>query len=148
MTPDQLRQHVIAPTLINMGMWSQEAEDLLLETAMHESDRLKRITQYTGPALSYYQIEPATLHDLYDSFLRYKPELLKKLDGFRSPNLSQNDNLRMNGAYATAAARLQYYRQPGAIPDTIEGRAAYWKRYWNTPLGRGTEIKYINDNKG
>lgn len=148
MNIDQLRQHIIAPVLISMDMWSQEAEDLLLGTAIHESDGLKRITQYgSGPALSYYQMEPATLHDLYDNYLRFHPDKQKLLDKFKAPGLSQADNLRMNAAYATAAARLQYYRVPTRIPTSFEGQAEYWKKHWNTHLGAGTVEQYIEHAK-
>jgi len=148
MTPDQLRQHIIAPVLISMDMWSQEAEDLLLGTAIHESDGLKRITQYgSGPALSYYQMEPATLQDLYDNYLKFHPDKQKLLDKFKAPGLTQADNLRMNAAYATAAARLQYLRKKGKIPSSLEGAAHYWKKHWNTHLGAGTVEQYIEHAK-
>lgn len=148
MTPDQLRTHIIRPVLKTMVMWSQEAEDLLLGTAIHESDGMKRITQYSGPAVSYYQMEPETLHDLYDHYLRYHADKLAKLDKFKAPGLSQADNLKMNAAYATAAARLQYYRQPAPIPKTLEGQAEYWKKFWNTELGKGTVEQYVKHAEG
>ena len=148
MIPNELREKIIRPVLKSMEMWSEEAEDLLLGTAIHESDKLKRITQYgNGPALSYYQMEPATLHDLYDNYLRFHPEKLKLLDKFKAPGLAQADNLRMNMAYATAAARLQYYRRPEAIPTTLEGQATFWKSAWNTELGAGTVEQYIEHAK-
>lgn len=131
-----------------MDMYSVEAVELLLGTAIHESDGLKRITQYgSGPALSYYQMEPATLHDLYDNYLRYHTEKLKLLDSFKCFGLSQNDNLLMNVAYATAAARLQYYRSPHIIPKKLEGQAIMWKDVWNTHLGAGTVEQYIDHAK-
>ena len=43
----------------------------------------------------------------------------------------------------TAICRIHYWRKPGAIPAEIEGQAAYWKRHYNTPLGRGTVEKYL-----
>jgi len=32
------------------------------------------------------------------------------------------------------------------IPTTLDGRAAYWKKYYNTPAGAGTVAKYIRNN--
>lgn len=146
MTPDQFRKHVVSPVLAKMDMWSMDAENLLVGTAIHESDGMRRITQYNGPALSYYQIEPDTLDDLYNNFLVYRPEMKELLDDFKIPSLSNNYNLMMNAAYATAAARLQYYRVKEAIPKSLEGQAAYWKKYWNTEKGAGTDQQYIDHN--
>ena len=35
-------------------------------------------------------------------------------------------------------ARLKYKRIPEEIPNTIEGRAGYWKKHYNSELGKGT----------
>jgi len=32
------------------------------------------------------------------------------------------------------------------IPNTLNGRAAYWKKHYNTPAGAGTVAKYIRNN--
>ena len=32
------------------------------------------------------------------------------------------------------------------IPNTLNGRAAYWKKHYNTPAGAGTAAKYIRNN--
>jgi len=45
------------------------------------------------------------------------------------------------------ACRLVYKLVPESIPDTIEGRAAYWKKYYNTSAGKGTVEKYIENAK-
>lgn len=50
-----------------------------------------------------------------------------------------------NLAYATAVCRLQLYRARPPLPaaDDVAGLAAYWKRFWNTAKGRGTEEQFI-----
>jgi len=45
------------------------------------------------------------------------------------------------------SCRLTYKLVPEAIPDTVEGRAAYWKKYYNTVAGKGTEEEYIENAK-
>jgi len=146
MITSHFREYIIRPTITAMGMWSPEAENLLLGTALHESGGLEKIKQDgNGPALGFYQMEPATLKDIYKNYLNAradKSELLKK---FRIPHLSIEDNLRGNPLYQTAAARLHYYRVPEPIPDTVHEQAAYWKKYWNTPKGKGTVQKYLGD---
>lgn len=143
MTPDQLGQHIIEPVLLSMNMYSKEAYNLLLGTALHESDGLKRITQYNGPALGYWQMEPNTLDDLYNSYLGFRPGKRALLENKTIPSMTTEDNLKMNPVYACAAARLHYLRQPSHIPIDIWGQAKYWKKYWNTFEGKGTVEQYL-----
>lgn len=148
MTPEQLRKHIIKPALEHMRMWSQEAEDLVLRTAYHESDKLRRITQYDGgPARSYFQIEPATLFDLYDNYLRYRTEIKDCLDSLKIKMYTDEENLLRNCMYAAAVCRLCYYRKPGAIPSDLKGQAEYWKEHYNTHLGKGTVEEFIENVK-
>ena len=148
MTPDQLRDYIIIPVLARMEMLTKDAEDLVLATAIHEGHNLKRITQYNGgPARSYYQIEPATLNDLYKNYLSYRPDKKELLDSFMIPMYDRVDNLVMNTAYATAACRLIYYRVRDAIPSTLEGKARYWKEHYNTHLGKGSVDDFISNVK-
>ena len=52
-------------------------------TACHESGGFRYDRQVGGgPALSYYQIEPDTLFDLYKNYLGYRPERKGLLDQF------------------------------------------------------------------
>lgn len=143
MTPDQFGQHIIEPTLLKMHLFSKEAYNLMMGTALHESDGLKRITQYVGPALGYWQMEPNTLYDLYDSYLAFRPGKRAMLDNFSIPSMTLEDNLKVNPCYACAAARLQYLRQPGHIPQDFKGQAEYWKKHWNTEYGKGTVDEYL-----
>jgi len=48
-----------------------------------------------------------------------------------------------NLRYSVAMCRIHYYRQPGAIPKDIQGQAEYWKKYYNTPMGKGTADDYV-----
>ena len=41
--------------------------------------------------------------------------------------------------------RITYKLRPEAIPDTVIGRAAYWKKFYNTIAGKGTEVEYIEN---
>lgn len=148
MTPEREEyKEKIRITIARVNLFSQPAEDLLFETALHESGGLKYRKQINGPALSFFQIEPDTLHDLYDNYLKFRDDKKQLLDQFLDDEISLEENLRNNDEYAIVAARLQYYRKPGAIPEDLEGRAEYWKEHWNTEEGAGTVEKYINDYK-
>lgn len=41
--------------------------------------------------------------------------------------------------------RLKYMLVPAPIPDTVEGRARYWKEHYNTAAGKGEPQEYINN---
>jgi len=148
----QLRRYVIKPTLHEMGLWSQDAEDLLIGTAAHESNGFKALHQYgSGPALSMYQIEPATHDDLWLNTvpgLRNKiPQAIAALEGMVAKRYVLQppaDYLMFSLEYATAICRLVYYRVPSAIPADLDGQAAYWKRYYNTSYGSGQASEWLD----
>jgi hypothetical protein len=39
--------------------------------------------------------------------------------------------------------RLKYWRVPEKLPTTLEERAKYWKKWYNSGKGKGTESHYI-----
>ncbi len=146
MDPIQFRDLVIAPTLRRIELYSEAAANLLLGTALHESGGLRYIRQLPdGPALGPYQMEPDTHHDLYENYLNFRPRLLAKLADFTTPYEPQSDQLIWNFTYATAVARLQYFRKPEPLPpaDDLDGLADYWKKHWNTERGAGTVEQFI-----
>jgi len=48
---------------------------------------------------------------------------------------------------ACLMARLHYLRIPKPIPDSISDQAKYWKKYYNTSLGKGTVEGYLSKNQ-
>lgn len=160
--PAHLRSHVITPVLQAMDMWSPAAENLLLGTAMQESRCGEHLVQLGGPALGIFQIEPATAHDLIFRYLDRRPDLRRRFE--RSFRLLDSrpvnwtsasprdiaDELITDLRFSTAVARLRYWIVPEALPaaDDVGGLARYWKQYYNTHLGRGTEEEWMtNYNK-
>jgi len=137
----------LRPTLHEIGMYSPSAEKLLLMTACHESAGFKYRRQVGGPALSFFQMEPNTLTDLYDNYLSYRPDRLAMLDQYRPLPLSHTEALERIDAYACAAARLQYSRVKEPLPEASDdwGMAEYCKEHWNTTAGKATPQKYYDD---
>lgn len=149
MNARQLRELVIQPTLKALGMYSKEAEDLVLGTACQESHCGEYIRQLgckgqTG-AFGIYQMELATARDIYDNYLRYHPETYKIVEELRGPAMTITDALVLNLAYATAMCRIHYRRVKPAIPYTTDGQAEYWKKYYNTIKGKGTVNEYLTN---
>jgi hypothetical protein len=143
--PIHLTKYVIRPVLKDLGLYSVPAEQLVLGTACQESQCGRWLKQLgNGPALGIYQMEPATHDDIWDNFLEHRDKLVEKVKGFwinTSSDLA--DELVGNLYYATAMCRIHYLRVPEPIPDTLIGQAYYYKRYYNTPLGKATAEEYI-----
>ncbi len=141
--PGQFRRLVIRPALRAIGLCSPAAERLLLGTALTESG-LRRLHQVDGPALGIFQIEPATHADVWANYLAYRENLASRVASLASeqPRL---DQLVWNLAYATAIARLIYYRRPEPLPaaDDLAGLARYWKAHFNTALGAGSAEDFL-----
>lgn len=151
MNSDQLRDLVVTPTLKYLDpviRFSEAAVELLMMTAAHESHLGEYIAQVGGPALGIYQMEPATENDIWKNFLVYRDVLPEKVDNIE-PEISVISPLIESIAYATAMARVHYFRVPEALPEgslqneeTIRKLAAYAKKYYNTELGKATEEDY------
>ena len=146
----QLRNYVIRPTLEKLDMWNLSAENLLVGTAAQESNIGSKLVQVpNGPALGIYQIEPNTDKDVWDNFLEFKASLALIVNDLLIPGVNRRFNLIVNLAYQTAIARLVYYRASESLPESedIVGLAAYWKKYFNTPKGKGEPKQFIENYK-
>lgn len=126
-------------------MNTPEAVELLVGTAITESN-LRHLYQVRGPALSFFQIEPSTANDLIDNFILQRDDLHEALD-FIAGGTDWVDNIDTalvnNIALASAFARLQYWRAPAAIPSDLLDQAKYWKKYYNSHLGKGKPEHYV-----
>jgi hypothetical protein len=144
----QFRQYILQPALKEIGLYSLAAEELLLGTALQES-RLTYLKQLGGgPAVGVFQMEPATHDDIYDNYLEYNSRLKEQVQYLAIESSSQE--MVGNLFYAAAMCRVHYYRVSEALPDAGDTvtQAAYWKEYYNTPLGAGTAEEYLaNWNK-
>jgi hypothetical protein len=124
----QLRRHIIRPALATHNLWSYDSEELLMLTAAQESRLGYWIHQLgNGPALSPWQIEPATFDWLRGKFPAY-------LGGRDSSELVYD--LRLGAL----TARVRYLADPEKLPSRfdVEAMARMWKRVFNTSLGKGT----------
>lgn len=136
----QFKNLILVPTLKAVDLYSESAVNLLLGTAIQES-RLTYLKQKGGgPALGLFQIEPATLSDIYDRYLQRedKKELFKKVLQFTTRQ-DVRDQVIGNIPFAVVIARVRYYMVPEALPahDDVEALAQYWKVHYNTPAGSG-----------
>lgn len=150
--PKQFVRYILRPTLQRIGLWSPSAEVLCLGTALTES-RLRYVDQIDkankpGPAFGPYQIEGPTHADYYRNFLRYNTDLRMKcmrLSSCFSSDIPDPQEMWGNWMYASAMCRVHYRRIKAALPPTNDAlaMAEYWKRYFNSYLGKGTVEKAL-----
>jgi hypothetical protein len=128
---EHLRKYVIRPALSPHGLWSTEAEELLMLTAAQESKLGYYLKQLgDGPGMGPWQMEADTFNWLRDgaSF------------AFKNPLKGRHDSeLIYDLRLGALAARLRYLVDPSPLPteDDVEGLAKYWKRVYNTYKGKG-----------
>lgn len=154
MNSKYLYLYVIKPVLSALNI--PNGANLLLGTAAVESGMGIYFKQINGPALSPWQIESKTARDIEYRYLpEFKKHLVPVLNGlklknqsyfpYEPPNTSipHNTELYGNLYYSCAIARLLYLSKPEVLPDEddIEGMAHYWKKHYNTQLGKG----YVKD---
>ena len=141
---DLIENTLLEISSLNQKFYSEEAVNLLMGTAAVESALGKYIRQIHGPALGIFQMEPATYLDnlkwIYSQGLSFSDKLFDVCNNIRE---NKPELLMYNLKVAIVFARIHYYRKPGALPESIEGMAQYWKKHYNTHLGKGTEEKFI-----
>ena len=134
-----LTSEVINPVLehlerVKPGMNRPAAGMLLLGTAAQESDLGFFLRQHpTGPARGVWQMERATVIDIWDRYLE-KPgneELRDVVYGFWTGGEHPADEITWNLKLACALARIRYWMVPIPIPSDLVGQARYWDVYYN-----------------
>ena len=159
MTPEQTQQYrsLIKRVITRMGMYSEEAEDLVLGTGLYES-QYRYIRQIgSGIAKSFWQVEVATAQDNIKSYLKYRQSKARmcasaamvplKFTMIGTSDDEIGDMLESNIAYGIMHCRLKYWRVPKKVPKDLEGQAHYYKKYYNSAQGKASEEEYIEQYK-
>ena len=131
-----------------IGLHSDSATNLLLGTAAQESGFGKYLYQKgNGPARGIFQIEPTTEKDLWNRIIYPRCALAEKIFEVGRVNAPNVLHLAGNLIYQIIMARIKYFSIPTPLPphEDTEGMALYWKKYYNTYLGKGTTIEFIDN---
>lgn len=130
-----------APRNIN----GEAAIQLLLGTSAQESGFGHYLKQTCGPAGGAFQVEPATAQWLEETL---PTDLVAWLKSYRDDETIEWA-LVYRLDYEIACCRLRYFKVHDPLPAAgdLDGQAAYWKKYYNTPLGKGTVDEYIANYK-
>ena len=108
-------------------------------TACVESDCGEYRKQFgDGPARGIFQMEPATHDDIWNNYLIYRDDLANVIITLADDETT-SERLEMDDTYACAMARIHYLRVKEPLPvfHDVEALAKYWKKYYNTELGKG-----------
>jgi hypothetical protein len=137
---------LIQNTLTPMGVYSLNAEELLMATCANESNFGEYRTQAPhGPARGIFQMEGEDFVDIWANYLKYHSTLASACEALNNGQSGTVEDLVNNDPYAIAMARVHYSRAPGALPDSadIEAIWAYYKAHYNTPQGAATHDTFM-----
>ncbi|MBT7349732.1 hypothetical protein HN803_02960 [candidate division WWE3 bacterium] len=122
------------------------ARDILMETAGAETifGTYKDETKFAGMGITQFDKSP-----FYDVRTRASVSDRKRIEEYFNIDIDLVDwkDLRYNPLLAMLFTRLKYKKITAEIPETLMGRAEYWKEHYNTKLGKGTTSKYLAASK-
>lgn len=122
----------------------EDAVALLVETAAAETllGTLKDPTPYAaGTGLT--QVDKGTFDWLGQLYASHKLGNLILQHFNIKLGKTQYQELETSPLLAMVYCRLRYYAVPYKIPSTIEARADYWKKWYNSTAGKGTPADYL-----
>ena len=145
-------KEIVEYALYKIDSYSDDALALVVRTGMAESGyRALKGMGMGNPAIGFWQIEPDTLLDMMRNYISYRPHYRASLEEL-GMEFSGDDifiSVMSNMAVQAGLCRLHYRRDKDPLPSwsDLEGQAKYWKRVYNTELGRGTVKHFIKANK-
>ncbi|WP_328286209.1 hypothetical protein [Kozakia baliensis] len=94
----QFKHLIVVPTLAALGLGSPSAVNLVTGTALAESRGAYLRQINGGPALGFWQMEPATHDDCWENFLNFPAQsrLKRVLEGMLSNDLPKCAQLVSN----------------------------------------------------
>ena len=141
----QFQDLILAPALNALQMYSEPAVTLMLGTMATESKGGTYLSQINGPAIGIFEMEPRTHDDLWNVYLSMNPIITHRLMQLcRFAMKPTAADLLTNLMYATAMARIHYYRVKAPIPTELPLIAQYYKTYYNMN-GDGSPEKFMSD---
>tara|TARA_Y100000310_G_scaffold109498_1_gene107950 strand:- start:182 stop:643 length:462 start_codon:yes stop_codon:yes gene_type:complete len=140
---------IIDWTLKKINMHSKDAAAMVYATGMAESGYKYLSQMGDGPAIGFFQLEPATMKDIMDNYVAYRKPILKSLQDLGYKDSDSEYRVKSNIALQVAFCRLKYRRDPFPLPMwwNKKDQSEYWKRAYNTELGKGTVEHFLEANE-
>ena len=154
MNPQDVKDYIVIPTLHAISEFIPEslsAELLVLGTAAQESNfyYLDQTVRGPGPAYGIFEMEAET-HNSHLAWLKQKPDFWKLVQTYQVEHLDNCLEMVGNLYYACIMCRIHYWRKTENLPSAsdIYALGSYWKRHYNTYIGKGTVEEFVkNYNK-
>lgn len=141
--PEQAREYAEAVCEL-LGQGGGNALDMLLDTAAAETQTGRyRDPTPKGAGRGLYQCD-------YIAFIDVQrrariSDVVKVVEEFGVDiRKAHHAELDVSPLLATVFCRLFYKLIPESFPDTVVKRADYWKRHYNTVMGKGTIEGYLD----
>lgn len=146
MNRDEWRRLIIV-TLKEIGLFSNNAVELIMGTFAQESNFKYTRQLGGGPSLGYGQMEPTTFNDIVVNFLRYKPDLMGKIMKVSGVVTLEPEMLVDNKTLMICMVRVHYLRVKDPLPSNkdVWAMGEYWKQHYNTPAGKGTVKEFVEN---
>ncbi|CAP57502.1 hypothetical protein [Gluconacetobacter diazotrophicus] len=140
-----LKARIILPVLTALALPGDPVARLQLATGIGNAETGYRTkVQSGGPALGFWQAEPATHDDVWLRSLPAHPDIGRVLLGylparFGGRPIGAAEAMVECDAYAAGVAAVVFFRSPVPLPprDDPVAQCAAWKRGYNTALGAG-----------
>ena len=144
----QIRK-IIEWSLKEMNLYSKDAVDLVYKTGNAETGYKHLKQMGDGPAIGFFQLEPETMKDTMKNYVAYRKPILDSLNNLGYASDDSEYRVKSNIALQVAFCRLKYKRDPFPLPKhwDMEDQAEYWKRVYNTELGKGTIEHFLEENQ-
>jgi hypothetical protein len=137
--PNQLRDLITRVLKEIPHGYSDDAVELLMMIAAHESKLGTYLKQVDGPALGIFQMEPATHDDVFDNgdSCIHNASLL----GY---DLECSEMLEYDLRYQILMARQRLFMKSESLPCSrdVWAMADYCKKHWNTVHGKAKASDY------
>ena len=117
------------------------AVDMLLETAAAETGLGSVPDPTQGAGMGLTQFDRLPFDDIKRRSMGQRDKILDELK--IDISLVEWEHLRYNQFLSLLFTRLLYRLRPEPIPVSREGRAVYWKQFYNTEAGAGTVEHYM-----
>jgi len=133
----------ITDDVVNCLGGGENAKKLLLETAAAETGMGEAVDKSWWVGIGLMQFDKIGFDDVKQRTSELYKEKVLACFGVDIDRVEHTD-LRWSPLLSVIFARLKYRLVPSAIPSTLDGRAAYWKKWYNSELGAGTVEHYIS----
>lgn len=143
--PAQAIEYAIAVCDVLGNGENGAAVQLLLETAAQET-HLGRYRDPTpnGAGRGLFQCDLIAFQDVQQRARVHDLTAVRSRFGFDITRV-EHSALDSSPLLAAVFCRLHYKRVVELIPATLEGRADYWKAFYNTAAGKGTAAEYVRN---